>query len=245
MLYSGLLDISPSSSIEYAKHPQNYLILQDLSISSIGPVRSVCLFSRAPIEDLDHAGIGLTTESETSVCLLKIILGRFFDHRNSFHAVRGAGLNTLEKYPAVLLIGDSALKAGLHHPSDVFVYDLGELWYRNTGLPFVFALWIVREDALARNTAGVKSLWEELREAKLNSSKLFDREAQRQEKEWISPSQLVDYWKTISYDLTSRHIEGLKEFFRLTAELGLIEAEPEIRLFPFSPKSEERRGFRQ
>ena len=46
---------------------------------------------------------------------------------------------------AILLIGDRAM----HEPEDDFVevMDLGQVWYDWTGLPFVFAMWIAREDA--------------------------------------------------------------------------------------------------
>ena len=73
-LRSAEIDICPSSSIEYARNPDSYLILPDISIASIGAVKSVLLFSPLPIEALNGAEIALTGESETSVALLKILL---------------------------------------------------------------------------------------------------------------------------------------------------------------------------
>src|SRR5262249_30279437 len=66
-LRKGEIDLCPSSSIEYARNPESYLILPDLSISAVGAVKSVLLFSNVPIERLDGASIALTGESETSV----------------------------------------------------------------------------------------------------------------------------------------------------------------------------------
>jgi len=40
--------------------------------------------------------------------------------------------------------------------------------------------------------------------------------------------RLLEYWKVLSYDLTERHIEGLKLFFTFAAELGLIKSVPEL-----------------
>ncbi len=49
---NGALDISPVSSIEYARRAGLYYIVPDLSINSAGEVKSVLLLSRMPIERL-------------------------------------------------------------------------------------------------------------------------------------------------------------------------------------------------
>jgi chorismate dehydratase len=41
----------------------------------------------------------------------------------------------------------------------------------------------------------------------------------------------MEYWKTISYDLTFQHLAGIRTFFRYAAESGFIDQEPEIRFF--------------
>jgi len=46
LLLRGEVDISPSSSIELARHPDLYYFLPDLSISSFGKVGSIILFSK-------------------------------------------------------------------------------------------------------------------------------------------------------------------------------------------------------
>ncbi len=79
LLAAGEIDACPSSSIEYALHPERYLILPDISISSIGAVGSVLLFSRIPIEDLHGQTILLSSESATSVNLLRILVKKRFD----------------------------------------------------------------------------------------------------------------------------------------------------------------------
>src|SRR5512144_2725514 len=52
MLYEGSVDVSPSSSIEYAVNPGRYLLMPDLSITSKSRVRSILLESTVPIEEL-------------------------------------------------------------------------------------------------------------------------------------------------------------------------------------------------
>jgi chorismate dehydratase len=165
MLSRGEIDLCPSSSFEYAKSPDMYYLLPGLSISSIGAVKSVLLFSRLPIEQLDHQAIGLTTESETSVNLLKIILKKGYGLTNHFQRSTLVLDDALNTFGAFLLIGDAALKRGLE-ARGIYVYDLGALWYELTGLPFVFALWIVTRKAVEAGIGEVRLLGERLLKAK-------------------------------------------------------------------------------
>jgi chorismate dehydratase len=231
MLSSGEIDVCPSSSIEFAKYPLKYLLLPDLSVSSIGPVKSVLLFSRLPLEELNRQTVGLTTESATSVNLLKIVLGKFYGYDNCFIKMKTSTIDSLSEFPAILLIGDTALKTGLQCNKCVHVYDLGELWYKFTGLPFVFALWLVREETAVKLKREVQTLCSRLCFSKKMACTSFETIASGCEEEWISESEMISYWKTISYDLSLHHLEGLRAFFRYSAELGIVDREPEIRLF--------------
>jgi chorismate dehydratase len=230
MLDRGEIDLSPSSSFIYGHSPEKYYLLPELSISSIGAVKSVFLFSRLPIERLDNRAIGLTTESDTSVNLLKVILQKGYGFRNEMQRTTLALHEALQSFSALLMIGDAALRErvnahGLH------VYDLGELWFELTGLPFVFALWIVTREAVVEKLPEVKELGARLLEAKRLAYGAYDEIARgSKELAWIGRERLVDYWQTISYDLTAQHIEGVRRFFRFAAELGLLEREPELRI---------------
>ncbi len=73
MLYANELDMGLVSSQEYAAHPQDYLILDDISISASGPVGSVFLFSRCDPKLLADRTLLLSGQSQTSVSLVKII----------------------------------------------------------------------------------------------------------------------------------------------------------------------------
>jgi chorismate dehydratase len=228
MLRSGALDLSPSSSIEYAQAHQDYCLLPELSISAIGPVKSVLLFSRLPIEELDGAAIGLSAESDTSVNLLKVLLARKYGLRNSFERTAKPLFEGLQQYPALLLIGDAALK-GAAAPGDCLIYDLGELWHEFTGLPFVFALWIARRKAAQEKGAELAALARDLIAAKkLAYSSYAEIAAGCRERAWLGTAELVDYWQTISYELSPAHIEGARCFFRHAFEMGLIPTQPEM-----------------
>lgn len=231
MLATGVIDVCPSSSVEYAASPDTYLILPDLSISAVGPVKSVLLFSRVPLEELDAATVGLTGESDTSVILLKILLSRFYCFKNRFERTWKPVAEALHQYPALLLIGDTAMKAAATAQAP-FIYDLGELWYRSTGLPFVFAFWLVRRDTVQSRRKQVTLLLEALRAAKVRAYGAYEAIARGcPEREWYGEEQLVAYWKTISYDLTREHCAGAVLFFKFAAELGLLPPVPALEFF--------------
>ena len=230
MLRRGEIDICPASSIEYGKSPERYFLLPDISISSDGPVKSVLLFSRLPLAELNNLPVALTTESDTSINLLKIILAKQYGFSNRFERSSLPVPEALHTFSALLLIGDAALRDSLHN-RDFFVYDLGELWHAFTGLPFVFALWMVTREAVEQRRGEVQALVAQLLAAKRLAYDSYGAIAAKSaEREWMGPEALIDYWRTISYDLTPEHIAGVTRFFRMAKELGLMPDDPELRL---------------
>ena len=231
MLATGVIDLCPSSSVEYVKQAGKYFILPDLSISAIGPVKSVFLFSRHPLEDLDTVTVGLTGESDTSVILLRILLTRFLGFTNCYERTWQPIDEALLRYPALLLIGDTAMKTAASAKAP-FVYDLGELWYEHTRLPFVFAFWLVRRETAQRRRDLIAILHQTLVAAKVRAYRTYRDIAQScPESKWYGEEHLIDYWNTISYDLTPMHCEGAMLFFRLAAELCLLPEPPELEFF--------------
>jgi chorismate dehydratase len=240
LLAAGEIDVCPSSSIEYAFHPENYLILPDLSISSIGAVASVLLFSRTPIEELDGETILLSSESATSVNLLQILLKKRFRCSCCFTVSKQPLEAALQEAPAILLIGDAALRASFLE-SDLLVYDLGKLWHEWTGLPFVFALWLCRRQVVKDRNAEVTRITRHLIASKECAYADLESIAQSSsEADWMGVDRLVSYWRdNISYNLDSGHLDGLILFYRYCAELGLLPVEPVLH---FLESSQEKGG---
>lgn len=231
MLRDGKLDVSPSSSIEYLRHKDKYSIIPWFSVSSDGPVGSIFLFSKLPIEALDKKTIAVSSHSETSVALLKIVLKDFLSLHCKFRKVKGgSSKKNLKSFSAYLLIGDEAMREAktirlqkiknlssefcvLGSESVTYIYDLGELWFKHTGLPFVFALWIVRKKSLSQKRELIKELFLDLIAAKRYASKKFSLIARHApQRKWLSAKELINYWKGISYDFTDKHMEGLRLF---------------------------------
>ncbi len=227
MLHAGDIDVCPSSSIEYAYHPDQYTILPQLSISSIGAVASVLLFSRVPIEKLDGNKISLSSESATSVNLLKILLNQRFGCSCSYEVAHPDGSGSAGESAAMLLIGDSALRASLDR-SDMLVYDLGEMWYSWTGLPFVFALWLCRNE-VAHGLELRTLAWQLIQAKELVSGNLEQIVMRVKEVSWMGQEKLLSYWRdNISYQLDEREKAGLMLYYAKCCEGGLIAEIPEL-----------------
>lgn len=213
MLREGKLDISPSSSVEYLKNKDKYLILPCFSIGSSGPIESILLFSTLPLEELGGKTIAVSSESDTSVALLKIILKEFLSLKCKFKTVKLRTVKSgLSSYPAFLLIGDRAMREARKRTAP-HIYDLAELWHKYTGLPFVFALWIVRRETVVEKSELLNQLSSDLIKADKFAHKNFPLIAKKaKQREWLTEKELVNYWKKISYNLTEKHMEGLRLF---------------------------------
>jgi chorismate dehydratase len=230
LLASGAIDISPSSSFEYAVHWRDYLLLPGHSISSIGPVSSVLLFSPADLSALDGVEIALTGESATSINLLKILLRELAGCRNVTCAISQVpGEEVIAQGGSALLIGDRALRAARQLPAGMRIYDLGALWYQLTGLPFVFALWIVRRDVAAGKVVALSDFVQQLQESRHKAFADLSKLAQAApEKDWYGEDALQGYWHRMSYDLEPMHLQGLGVFFELCVKHQLLPEMPEI-----------------
>lgn len=229
MLAEGTVDLCPSSSFEYGRFAENYFLLPGLSISSIGPVKSVFLFSRVPLEKLDGESIGLTSESATSVALLKILLKKYHGFSNSYFTLSPSTYSKVfDSCQAVLLIGNTAMKWNERY-GNLYRYDLGELWYSFTRLPFVFALWIIRKEYAVARHEDALMISSRLLEAKRVSLSMLEELANEcGERSWLSRDSLLAYWQNISYDLTPLHVKGVKMFFQDAVEVGELREAPEI-----------------
>jgi len=139
-LAAGTIDVGLIPVVEYFRG-RNYSLIPNIAIASRGPVLSVTLFSRKPWAEI--RSLALDEGSRSSAALARILLRERYGVQPSTQPLPidavPEGLDT----DAVLLIGDRAMHACL--PGYRYAYDLGQEWTEWTGLPFVYAVWAVRE----------------------------------------------------------------------------------------------------
>ncbi len=218
----GKIDISPSSSIEYLRHQHKYYLIENHSITSKGPVGSILLFSRRPIETLNGLTVLASSQSETSVASLQIILKKFYEIECPLRPTSEPIESALKSHTAYLLIGDEALSEALKWPK-LYIYDIGVLWTKNTGLPLTFALWITRKDCCEKKAKLFSKFVDDLNNAKISALKnLKSIAAASPMRNLLTEEELVTYWKGISYDFGDEHKKGLELFRKYSEELGLI-----------------------
>ena len=228
------LDLSSVSSIEYARHPERYLLLPDLAIGSQGPVKSVLLLSRVPMAELKDKSLLVTAETHTSAALLRIVLERVYGVRPAFVPAPGSVRQALAAgadQPAVLAIGDEALSLR-YDPRFPYQLDLGEVWRDWTGLPFVFGVWVARRQAVEADPAGVSRAAEILVQAKKAGvaaiEEIIDLTAKAKTK--MTRHELRHYYTCLCYDLGPKAQEGLRKFFDCLVEHQVIPKAPPLEL---------------
>src|SRR5881394_6721 len=223
LLVAGELDLSVISAVEYARHAKELVLLPDLAISCDGPVRSVALFSRRPVGQLDGRTVLLSASSRTSVALLEILCCDVWKIKPRFADARAEAqdLEALAALPhdAVLVIGDAALQpaaAGKY----AHRYDLGEEWKRWTALPFVFAVWAARR---AARSSTIAVAYEALFASRSwGLAHLDELAAAAAQTTGVSLTACRAYLSGLDYALSSKHLAGLTDFFRRLAALGLV-----------------------
>ncbi len=219
MIRKGQIDVSPSSSVEYLRHPELYSLIPGHSISSRGEVKSIILFSRLPLEKLKGKRILSTYQSGTSVLLLEVLLKRFYNMEFTLESSNGSLEEGLKRAEAYLLIGDDALK-WLKYNSGLYCYDLGLLWQKQTGLPFVYALWIARKEIKKEEMACFTRELDRAKQYALQNLKELALGLKGES--FLNTDEIVQYWKGLSYDFTPEHEKGLELFRSYLLEMGLL-----------------------
>ncbi|MFZ5816040.1 MAG: menaquinone biosynthetic enzyme MqnA/MqnD family protein [Bacillota bacterium] len=227
----GELDVTPISSIEYARNAERCVIMPNLSISADGRVASILLFHRRPLVELNGRPVALTASSATSVVLTRIILQERYGVRPDYRTAPPDLTAMLREHEAALLIGDDALAAALKHP-EIPVVDLGAEWKAMTGHPMVYALWVARREFADANPDAMRRV-----------ARLFTAS---QDFAWANRPAMVadamrrrpfprdvveDYFDLIRHDFSPRYRRGLLTYLEYAHRLGEIERVPALHVW--------------
>jgi chorismate dehydratase len=217
-LACGEIDIAPCSSIEYARHADDYAILPGHAIGSAGAVQSILFECTVPLEELDGAVVAIPTASATSVVLLRVLLELRLGVRPRYEWFdQVSALDPIDDGAAgALRIGDVAL--GRTVPTGRIVFDLGVEWWTWTRLPFAFAVWQVRRDADAAEVVRLAGL---LRESRAWFTAHAHELAERHAPAFgLTSDRLLRYWHSLRFDLDPSMQQGLLHFYELAARIG-------------------------
>jgi chorismate dehydratase len=219
-LREGTGDIGIIPAIAYNSIP-GLVIIPEVAIAARGPVRSILLISKVPLEKVRT--VATDNSSMTSVVLTRVLFEKWWGGGREFRSLAPELESMLRECDAALLIGDPALKVDR---SRYQVLDLAEEWQRLSGKSFVFAFWAVREAALAEMQPGLDlaAIFQASRDHGLQPAAL-----QQITREWstrlqIAQGEVKDYLtKNIYYQLDRECMEGMELFFRYAGECGAVE----------------------
>ena len=236
LLHGGAIDVGLIPSIEYLRGPQPYVLVPGPAVTSRGPVASVALYTR--LEPRDIRSVAMDSSSRTSVALATVMLRRFFGVSPEAVSMAPDLESMLARADAALIIGDLALflnpqsaidnQSAIRNPqSAIRKIDLGDLWTKSTGLPFVYAFWAGWPDVVTPDDA------EALRHAR-DEGVAHAGEVARAYYPDDPASQAVAarYLRdNIRYVLGHEELEGLRTFYTYAAELGLVAFDGTLRFY--------------
>ncbi len=232
MLLSGEVDVALCSSIDYQRSPQPLSILPVGLLGCHGPTLTVRMYSSVPLDRIER--IYCDTDSHTSVALLQILLRERYGispELIDYDARESVADNHPLEYPeSMMLIGDKVVTnspPAVRYPHQL---DLGEAWRELTGKPFVFALWMARQDAdpASLRTAGIA-----LDHQRRHNQERLDGIIHTRVRPGNWPVDLAKSYLTqrITYEFDETHLESLELFFDKAHEHNLIEKCRPVHIF--------------
>jgi len=225
------IEISPISAAFYAMNHEKLLLLPDLSISCHGNVLSVLCASNYELDDLDQKTVMFSQESASAASFLKMI----FSQRQVYPDFKVGPVGDINQIPsgvdAVMVIGDTALTQPWQERY-VHCFDLGGIWYEMTGLPFVFAVWVVRESFAKKYPEQVGQVLDLLHASKKQGyAHIDDVILAGTQKLKLSHSLIKRYFDLLICDLDPLKIKAMKIFFESLYEQDILDTPAKIRFF--------------
>jgi len=216
LLASGEIDIGLIPSIEYQRIP-DLLAVPGPCVASDSAVRSVLLVSNVRYGEI--RSLALDENSRTSATLVRILLKELYGVEPESAPARPDLAAMLAENDAALIIGDPALRISMEGGR---VLDLATAWHDLTGLPFVFAFWAIRSNAVR---PGLGTDFRLSAEHGRQNLAVLAHEAGREL--GISEDHLLDYLESnLSFEMGDSEIAGLVEFYRRAAPVLEVEPKP-------------------
>ena len=201
----GEFDAALISSIDVISmtHPE---VVDGVAIASRGEVFSVFLAYKGELESLES--VILDPSSHTSNALLQIILTEFYGVQPQYVQLTDIDSHYLPTNFPRLFIGDPAIALRKQSVDpEIRFLDLGEEWFRFTELPFIYALWLLKNDFTEK-----KLLSDSLREAKVRGLSNSENIAQKTSDPEFTRRYLNEW---IRYELGEEEKRGLTRFTEL------------------------------
>ena len=207
---NGAIDAGPVPLVDCLRLQDRFEPVAGFCVASVQRAGSSLLYSTRPITALAGAHIGVTDEAATASRLLDVLL-------RVKYQVQPAAYGPLQAaHDAFLLIGNQALRQRRGAPGFPYTYDLGAEWHAWTGLPFVFARWMVRKEAAPKD----KALLEEALYVGLEDGvEALYQVAEPREDLLMLPRHIVRYIQGFHYYIGKSEQQAIDQFQRYLQQL--------------------------
>jgi chorismate dehydratase len=206
----GEIDAGPLPLADCFQLDEQYRFLSGFCLATVRKTSSVALHSKRPMHELTGADIGIPAEAATAALLLKALLTL------KHHVQPAAYVMSDEASDAFLLIGSEGLRQRHGVWDYPHTYDLGEEWWQWTGLPFVFARWVIRK-ALDRQAAA--ALEDALYTGMQDWADGLFRAAEGRDDVLMHPRDILEYTQGIRYFLGVPEQRSIERFQQCVEQL--------------------------
>ena len=212
-LYNKEIDLGLIPVAELLKR-KNYKVVPGISISSLGKVDSVIIVAKKDIKEL--RSIAVDHRSQSSTALLRIVLEIFHGNIPEYIPTDIDNDGMMDDVDGAMLIGDSGLREYHNLRGKYKIYDLGEIWTKETNLPFVYAVFAGNKDVI------LDGYLDRLMESKSYGLQVVDKICEvESEKLGISYDNCYKYLTDrIRYDLGDEEINGLVKYSEMLEDIG-------------------------
>jgi chorismate dehydratase len=208
-------------------------ILPGCTIASKGKVRSLILVHRANRQPGKLRSVAADSASRTTLAYARMLFHKWDNPDVPFLPMVADLDAMLERADAAILIGDPALLAleernnQFERTGEELVYrDLAEEWRALTGLAFVSAVWAVAPTANGIASSGPlnESVAEDFIRSRDHGLANIDSLVQEWSARFPIPEETIRTYLTanIHYVLDEECVEGMRGFFRMAAEYGVL-----------------------
>jgi len=220
LLAQGRVEAALVPVIEYQRINDIHLV-PEVCVGSKEKVRSVVLVTKS--DDLESVrSVALDESSRTSASLVKIIFREFLGIDPAWQTATPDLGRMLNDNDGALIIGDPGMTFSRE---GFYVWDLASLWRQHTGLGFVFAMWMIRDDA------SVETRRLDFKAARNEGLASVDEIVNHYEKLLaLSRADITEYLTVnISFTPEEAMQAGMALYFELAHKHGLIDAVKPLR----------------
>lgn len=235
-LASGAADIGLVPIAAYATIP-GLAIIPGCTVASLDRVRSILLVvRRGGLQSIRR--LATDTASRTSNAYAQIILRKFYGvlpevvpHQPNLNMM-------LRDCDAAVLIGDPALLALEMQPErfartreELEYIDLAHLWNQHTGVPWVSAVWAVRQSAVHDAGLDAAEITRDFIQSRDDGMTHIDDLVREWTPKIPIPADTIRTYlsRNIHYVLDDACLAGIELFFGYAAECGVLPPAPSLR----------------